>query len=332
MAASRLSQSGAKYVEHSLDYSPPQLDITTTPPTRMFIESVIQEIQHETLQLQSFLFSKIPTFSRVESFAFDVALVALSIRTGHLIDAFSPKDPCKGISTLLHRLKQKKSQLFHNIVHIYEPCSEQSFFINASLLLAKYPPKLDGSNGSESEWRGWPYPGPVFVSTNDPPTILSTSPDGLFAILQNIIQQIIDPSTNLTETLILPQGLPAALTVPLAAILLEYSVAYCPSSDIVAPFPGGVTLDVYEVILKLPMLLSTRDPRSSTNLDEERPHRILKFSCPSSLVLSSPELTHQTMEERLKSYFDRRLRDALHGNLALVSVRHTIENLDTIAL
>ncbi|KAJ3801562.1 hypothetical protein GGU11DRAFT_674697, partial [Lentinula aff. detonsa] len=239
-----------------------------------------------------------------------------SPRSGCLVDAFLPKDPCRGFSALLYRLKQK-SKLFRDVVHIYEPCSEQSFLINPLRLLTRYPVE-DVAN---SQLTDWPFSFPIF---------LYTPPEGLFAIVQDLILQISNPSSTLNQssTIILPQGLSASLTVPLAAILLEYPVAYCPSATIGSPFLNSVTLDVYEVRLMLNDedvdTSSQRKPTPSPD-DEERDHRsVLKFSCPSGLGLS-----HQTIKEQLQSCFDHRLANLLHRDLF---VHHTIETLDRVAL
>ncbi|GAV99903.1 hypothetical protein LENED_001389 [Lentinula edodes] len=198
---------------------------------RTTVDNVAQDIEQELLQSRKFLFQENSSLSRVKSFAVDLALVGLSIRAGHLVDAFCPKDPCRGFSTLLHRLKLK-SKLFQDVVHVYEPRSEQSFLINASVLLAKYT--IEDISGGMSNWPPTSaYP--VFVSTGSPPDILSTPTEGLFALVQNLIQQLQDPSPVLKEksTIILPQGLFANLTVPFAAVLLEYPVAYCPSETVI---------------------------------------------------------------------------------------------------
>ncbi|KAJ3722040.1 hypothetical protein DFJ43DRAFT_1124489 [Lentinula guzmanii] len=316
-------------MDHSTHDSTLQLQLSLNV-RRISIENVVQDVQQETLQLRSFLFSRV-SLPRINSFAFDLALVALSIRSGCLVDAFLPKDPCRAFSALLYRLKQK-SKLFRDVVHIYEPCSEQSFLINPLRLLARYPVE-DVSN---SQLTDWPFSSPIFVSTNSPPEILYTPPEGLFAIVQDLILQISNPpsTSNQSSTIILPQSLSASLTVPLAAILLEYPVAYCPSATIGSPFLTNVTLDVYEVRLMLNNedvdTSSQRKPTPSPDDDEERDHRtVLKFSCPSGLGHSSPNLSHQIIKGQLQSCFDHRLANFLHRDLV---VHHTIETLDRVAL
>ncbi|KAJ4491434.1 hypothetical protein C8J55DRAFT_280224 [Lentinula edodes] len=299
---------------------------------RITIDNVAQDIEQELLQSQNFLFHENSSLPRVKSFAVDLALVGLSIRTGHLVDALCPKDPCRVFSTLLHRLEQK-SKLFQDVFHVYEPYSEQSFLINASLLLAKYTIE-DMSN--------WPHTSayPVFVSTGSPPKILSTPTEGLFALVQNLIQQLRDPSPVLKEksTIILPQGLFANLTVPFAAVLLEYPVAYCPSGTVVSPFLSSATLDIYEVRLTLPdqgyVTSGRRKAWPSVN-DEDRHYcSVLKFSCPSDLGRSCPGLNPQSIQESLQSCFDSRIANLLQlmGSTHTISVHHTIESLDRVAL
>ncbi|KAJ3881701.1 hypothetical protein F5051DRAFT_89847 [Lentinula edodes] len=309
---------------------------TTSNIRRITVDNVARAIEQELLQSRDFLFHENSSLSRVKSFAVDLALVGLSIRAGHLVDAFCPKDPCRGFSTLLHRLKQK-SKLFQDVVHVYEPCSEQSFLINASLLLAKYT--IEDISGGMSNWPPTSaYP--VFVSTSSPPEILSTPTEGLFALVQNLIQQLQDPSPVLKEksTIILPQGLFANLTVPFAAVLLEYPVAYCPSGTVVSPFLSSATLDIYEVRLTLPdqgyVTSGRRKAWPSVN-DEHRHYRsVLKFSCPSDLGRSCPELNPQSIQESLQSCFDSRIANSLQllWSTHTISVHHTIESLDRVAL
>ncbi|KAJ4468057.1 hypothetical protein C8R41DRAFT_925452 [Lentinula lateritia] len=181
---------------------------------------------------------------------------------------------------------------------------------------------------------------PVFVSTGSPPEILSEPTKGLFALVQNLIQQLQDPSPVLKEksTIILPQGLFANLTVPFAAVLLEYPVAYCPSETVVSPFLSSATLDIYEVRLTLPdqgdVTSGRRKAWPSVNNEERHYRSVLKFSCPSHLGHSCPKLNPQSIQESLQSFFDSRIANSLLLMLSThaISVHHTIESLDRVAL
>ncbi|KAJ4482089.1 hypothetical protein J3R30DRAFT_2120786 [Lentinula aciculospora] len=210
-----------------------------------------------------------------------------------------------------------------------QSCSRMSFmFMN-----------LVRNSPFSSTFHYWPFAFPVFVSTSSPPEILSSPPEGLFTLLQNLIDQLLNPSHTLreTSTIILPQGLSPSLTVPLAAILLEYPVAYCPSMAVVSPFLSSVTLDVYEVRL---IFLENEGDVTSTRREawpsvnnEERQHRsVLKFSCPSSLTHSYAGLSYQSMKERLQSCFEHRLVNVWPGGTPIISVHHTIESVDRVTL
>jgi hypothetical protein len=216
--------------------------------------------------------------------------------------------------TALSRLK-----LFQVVVHVYEPRSEQSFFINAPLLLAKLSP---------ASW-------PVFVSTDDSPNILAEPPEDIPSLVQNLANQLLDRSSwNDASAIVLPDNLSVTSTVPLAALLLEYPVAYCPGTIATGPYLSHVTLDVYEVYVQL---LDNEDkalvqqqtwipPSDILN----RRHSILKFSCPSVLGISFPErLSPELLMGQLRSRFNSRITSEI---AATVIVHHSIETLDRVAL
>lgn len=132
-------------------------------------------------------------------------------------------------------------------------------------------------------------------------------------------------SSLLDLTITLPAGLSARTSVPLAALVLEYPVAYCPPVTVSSPFLSSVTLDVYQVCLKLQMSPDLKGDTSN--------HSILKFSCPSELGISYPErLSPVIMMEKLQSFFDSRLADWTPQSTAVVTVHHDIETLDRVAL
>ncbi|TFK61385.1 hypothetical protein BDN72DRAFT_461156 [Pluteus cervinus] len=76
---------------------------------------------------------KIPVHPR-RSFAIDLAFIANSIRTGYLLDTFAVQDATSFFSSLLQTLRQRDHR-FRNVVHVFEPTSSQSLFINKSNLL-----------------------------------------------------------------------------------------------------------------------------------------------------------------------------------------------------
>src|SRR4051812_31910616 len=70
----------------------------------------------------------------------------------------------------------------------------------------------------------------------------------------------------------LPDSIPIDAAVPLAAILLDYPVAYVPSVSH-NNFLGGVPLNFYECHLSV-----------KTKRDNKDTHTIMKFSCPTDLM------------------------------------------------
>ncbi|KAK0202006.1 hypothetical protein DFS33DRAFT_1386291 [Desarmillaria ectypa] len=166
-------------------------------------------------------------------FAVNLSLIALSVRTGYLVDTFATRTIFKKLVIAL----RERNPLFKDVVHLYEPTADQSFFINVPRFHSRAP-----------EFRDTIY---VSVSGH-----LMSPPENVLNTLRSIKMHATDISCTL------PSDLPVDITVPLAAVLLEYPVAYVPHG--VIP-PERQSLDVYEC------LLSGRVT-------------IVKFSCPSSLV------------------------------------------------
>lgn len=103
--------------------------------------------------------------------------------------------------------------------------------------------------------------------------------------------------------------------IPLAAVLLEYPVAYAPSPEPASfTFLGGIGLDVYEVIL-------------TSSSSEPRQHILLKFSCPHGL---DKGLSPEVVKERLHNHFKPRLSTILPG--MSLEVSHSEQTFDRVAL
>ena len=105
--------------------------------------------------------------------------------------------------------------------------------------------------------------------------------------------------------------------VPLAAILLDYLVAYVPYPS----YPNtlsGVPLDVYEYILTFPS-------DSMLNLN----HSIIKFSCPTSLREDFTQLKPEIVTLTLEAIFADRLSAARAGG-ATTRVKHSSETVDRV--
>lgn len=105
---------------------------------------------------------------------------------------------------------------------------------------------------------------------------------------------------------------PQSALVPLAGLLLEYTVAYVPPrAPHTVGYLGGVALDVYEC---------TPEGGAST---------LLKFSCPHELGERYEHLQPETVCARLRARFAPRLQTAGLGELVIT---HCVETLDRVAL
>ena len=109
------------------------------------------------------------------------------------------------------------------------------------------------------------------------------------------------------------------IVVPLAAILLDYLVAYVPYPS----FPNtlsGVPLDFYEyIILTIPSHDSTLDLN----------HSVIKFSCPASLREDFTQLKPENLTLKLTAIFADRLNAARAGGVT-IHVKHSLETLDRV--
>ena len=105
-------------------------------------------------------------------------------------------------------------------------------------------------------------------------------------------------------------------TVPLAALLLEYPVAYVPSSDIQVRFLDNIPLDVYECTLVT---------------ENDQTHPLVKFSCPSNLAEAHPDdLGALHIVAYLRGNFQDRLNKSVQG--ATLRITHSRETKDRFAL
>lgn len=111
------------------------------------------------------------------------------------------------------------------------------------------------------------------------------------------------------------------ILIPLAAVMIDYPVAYFPAFSAQTSFLEGEALDVYTVSFEG---ISTSD--STLGLGEQ--HLFLKFSCPQVLVSNYAELSPAAVIEELRAKFTPGL--ARMG--ARISVTHRTETLDRVAL
>jgi hypothetical protein len=143
-------------------------------------------------------------------------------------------------------------------------------------------------------------------------------PSGLAVALQSLLTT----RSYLPTSITLPADLTPETMVPLAALLLEYPVAYVPS-DSELPFLNNVQLDVYE----LECILVIGNDQGHPLLG----HPLLKFSCPSNLVEAHPDrLGSSHIVSYLRENFEDRLQKSVPG--ATLRITHSWETRDRLAL
>ncbi|RDB17984.1 hypothetical protein Hypma_000744 [Hypsizygus marmoreus] len=239
-------------------------------------------------------------------FAIDLALIALSVRTGYLVDVVSLLDPVEIFSQLLCGLRSTCPE-FENVVHVYEATSGQSFFVNKRLLLEHGGPSAYLHRTSF-----------VQLHTGSPFNVLVDPPTALERTLQSLID---NGTTSQLTSITLPSELTPEMAIPLAAVLLEYPVAYVPSSLSQSSFLSNVPLDVYECVL-------TFNGRQTVLPSK---HTLLKFSCPSELGKEHPDrLGNAHVTVSLKEKFKHRLQSSGIG--ASLEVLQNCQTLDRVAL
>ncbi|KAJ6613298.1 hypothetical protein B0H10DRAFT_2222342 [Mycena sp. CBHHK59/15] len=194
--------------------------------------SIIQAVedalgQHATLR-------KLALQSR-RLFARDLALIALSCRCvdninceakqprtcAWLVDTVAVQNPARVFTDLLVALREKHA-IFHAVLHLLEPSSEQSFFVNTHWLARQPDHPTDVAF--------------VLLPQDADPQYLSDPPPDVLAALRDLAAQSSDtPSTAL--------ALPLRTAIPFAGVLLGYPVAYVPAAPAPA-FLAHTLLDV----------------------------------------------------------------------------------------
>ncbi|KIM64714.1 hypothetical protein SCLCIDRAFT_1212773 [Scleroderma citrinum Foug A] len=227
---------------------------------------------------------KIPILHRTArtkqyQFSIDTCLIACGVRCAYLVDAVAPPDPVYTFSALLGSLRYK-SALFCDVVLWSDLTHMQTFFVNTKLFDEKV---IDSSMN------------PFFVRLDDDLTEFASPPDEVKEVLLGMRAAM---ASQGALSFFLPDNLTQVVLVPLAAVLIDYPVAYMPVSPSQTAFLGAEPLDVYE------------------------------FSCPRKLADTCPRLSHTHLVQRLEDIFTPRLDKIGAG----IIVRHHTETLDRVAL
>jgi len=206
---------------------------------------------------------------------------------------------------------------FLRIVHIHDRTSNQTFFVNTSLLRKSCEDAYILREGeTEEDMRLTNDDWIDCVSLETPPVLMTRQPE-LRPIWDHIIGNI--ASNPSIATIQISSDLTSGrehLLIPLAAFLLEYPVGYVPQDANQSIFLSNTPLDVYECVLVLE--------------DSEEEHALLKFSCPQCVSQSVPRLAPEEVQGRLMGRFQPRLEAADHpGGL---EVRYTQETHPRVGL
>ncbi|EJC97809.1 uncharacterized protein FOMMEDRAFT_162143 [Fomitiporia mediterranea MF3/22] len=245
-------------------------------------------------------------------FAANLSIVALGIRVAYLIDTFSPDEGEITLQRLLTSLRQESS-CFRNVRVIYAAEPQQYLFVNMPMLRDRaqsfhFPSDRDPSEANS------PLYDTVFVLL-DRTEVLIPPPSEVIQIVKQIAESSEDPIS-------LPEILTTKILVPLSGFLLEYPVAYVPSSETSSNFLGGVPLDVYEC---------TIDLKGTHSGETVREHTLLKFSCPAHLAATCTTLEPTRVIGELELRFRDRLTNTTDRSSSL-KVTHSVVTQDRMAL
>ncbi|KAH9480664.1 hypothetical protein JR316_0007264 [Psilocybe cubensis] len=269
-------------------------------------------------------FRKIISGQNIMAFSSNLALVAQSIRTGYLLDIFAPQNPVALFSRLLEDLRSdtRTRDCFASVLHLFEPSFDQSFFVNTRLLFHR----IESFNQPATCLSFQEHIGlrPVFVHLGasfeivDPPT-------QIVQLLVSLLDLVSTSPTPSSHTL--PSDIPMELAVALAAIFLDYPIAYVPSVSHQNAL-SGKPLDFYECSLTYFEGNGRREenPREIT-------HTIMKFSSPVELWTCRPneymQLQPQSVIENLRNMFQKRIQN-LRG-VRIIAVEHCTRTLQHVA-
>ncbi|KAG1715731.1 hypothetical protein ID866_1447, partial [Astraeus odoratus] len=223
----------------------------------------------------------------------------------YLVDVIAPPDPVHTLSSLLRTLRDK-DPIFRDVVLWSDSTHMQSFFINTKLLEDKLVNLGEGI---------------AFIHLDESLTVSTLVP----IAVKDVLLGMYDAMTSRGLSFTFSEKLTPQILVPLAAVLIDYPVAYVPISPDETAFLQGEILDVYDVAFRKDALTHGSDRPSFIDTHE---FTFLRFSCPRRLADSCPELSTAYLTQKLKNKFTPRLEEI--G--ARVHVSHRIEKLDRVAL
>ncbi|KAF9046596.1 hypothetical protein BJ165DRAFT_1178222 [Panaeolus papilionaceus] len=254
------------------------------------------------------------SFHNIHMFARNLALVALGVRTGYLLDIFILEKPFETFDKILLALRSSSqtTDYFSEVIHLHEPVSQQSFFLNTRLTAASLSRTLLGADHGSDDI--------AFIKLSEPPEIMDGPPDTVLQVCTTLSQQLSD--LPLSTSFSLPENTPATVSVPVAAILLDYPVAYVPNSTDGGPL-SNVSLNFYEAILTW----SSEVTPTKHNKRDITQHSVMKFSCPSSLS-EVDHLSPRAITNRLQIMFqERSTANGVDGSIEIIHSTATVPQL-----
>lgn len=278
-------------------------------PHKQLASAVVENIK----KLPSF--RKIPV-NRLWLFANDLSLVVLGIRTGYLLDAFAVPNPVDTFTCLINQLRMHRPE-FSFIVHIYEPASDQSFFVNSHLFQRMHQCSSFSVSLQQDQSCCPDYTS--FVLLSESPALLSNPPDDLQESINNLCDAI---ASTRGPSISLPDGLTQQIVIPMAAFLLEYPVAYIPPLFDQATSLSSTSLTVYEGSLHF----------ASQGTQPSYQHTVIKFSCPTALTSQHRLLSPDDLQDRVTAHFRSRIAEAGLSPSTLFMVERSIQMHDRVGL
>ncbi|PPR04103.1 hypothetical protein CVT24_010676 [Panaeolus cyanescens] len=245
-------------------------------------------------------------YSKLDVFATNLALVALGIRAGYLLDIFTFEKPVDLSNKILSALRAcTTTKEYFSEPTGFSTASEE-FFIQHHI--------------RETVWRSRDRRSALLNSIFEL-LIETTELKKLRVVPEPILQccsylQEYLSAAPVPLSISFPEDMSTTVAVPVAGVLLDYLVAYVPESAEAAPL-SNISLDFYEVII----ISKGHTPPSRTGTkgttDTFR-HSIMKFSCTSSLS-GMEDLQPQTIIDRLQTLFEGRLKESnVHGSIEIV--------------
>ncbi|KAF8442830.1 hypothetical protein L210DRAFT_3141382 [Boletus edulis BED1] len=184
----------------------------------------------------------------------------------------------------------------------------QSFLVHVPRLQDKITALLDGAGEC------------VFIKLDECPSVFKDPPDALREALEGVRSIMAESPDALV--LSLSEWFTQEIFIPLAAVVIDYPVAYFPAFSTQTSFLEREPLDIYTVSFKW-----TSDTSDFT-LGLGREHVLLKFSCPQVLARSDVELSPSTVIRKL----DDKFAAVLARLGASIIVTYGTETLERVAL